>query len=88
MKNIKNKGDILNKNIKINTSKNKAEVSQSSVMKIEEENFIKNLPETADLMTKINPSQIDIYKAAFGGESAAYALAISKKLQLRSIRKS
>jgi hypothetical protein len=25
-------------------------------LRLEEENFIKNLPETAELMTKINPS--------------------------------
>jgi hypothetical protein len=39
----------------------KKETQIESEKKLEEENFIKNLPQTADLMTKINPSQIDLF---------------------------
>ena len=55
--------------------------------KVDEEQFIASLPETNDLMNKINPSQIDLFHAAFGSEDLAYALLIKKKLKQKAQKK-
>ena len=64
---------------------------EEPLIRQEEEAFVKGLEETQDLMTKMNPSQIDIYQAAFGvgvgeDETAVFAQFICKKIQSRVLK--
>lgn len=63
------------------------EQSQQQVFKQDEENFVRGLPETTELMNKMNPNQIDIYEAAFGAEDAIHAQQVCKKIQSRAVKK-
>ncbi|CDW71658.1 ph domain containing protein [Stylonychia lemnae] len=68
--------------------KNQKQEQESSVIfKQEEENFVKQLPETIDLMNKLNPNAIDLFQAAFGQEDAVYASNICKKIQQKAIKR-
>jgi len=39
------------------------------------------------MMSKINPSTIDMYQVAFGQEEALYAQQICKKIQQRAVKR-